>query len=99
MSDYITKIPKKINLSKARHDYNAVGEPLIDENDISEWALQFAILPYREGELVMEEEVYANLLAAVAYEQVRTLIDEGKINMYFDGNEFRFSAISNGSKN
>ena len=92
MSTFI--INSKKPLSQCSKEVDTKGIPMKEsEIGISEWAAQYALNKYNVGDEVSEEQFQQDLIDAVLQETLDTLVEEGVVEVSFDGENFCYKLI------
>ena len=91
MPEYVV-INKKIKLSEARKDVCEDGvTPYVGGLDqISEWALVFAMQSFKNKDVVHIDEFSRHLSEAIAQDTLDRLCEKGLVKMYWNQNREEF---------
>jgi hypothetical protein len=83
-------VQEKKPLSECRKDVTLTGEPLTSDNEVSEWAAQYALQKYEIGDEISLDQLQQDLADAVTYQALQSLVEEGIVEESFDGTDFTY---------
>ena len=86
-------IEKKKPLSQCSKTHTSTGVPVSDENECSEWIVQYAIQKYNIGDEVTEEQLQKDIFDAKIIDTLNLMVEEGLIEELFDTEKGRNADI------